>query len=577
MSASQPSVLQQDFDLSYWAYSQAGTSYVDGPTQLPDGFSYLISGGAPVIDYDPATGFYGAALVGSTGQVVIAFEGTNLYTGNNVFTTGQSLDDAAISAGVSAPSYSTAYDFTEAAIKDAETTGVGAAAISLTGHSLGGADAEAVAQMTGLPGITFGAPGIAMAAAASTASNFYDYVDEGDPVGNYAAGGNEDALLLADNIAHYGQAAFVGPYTNAALLLAASVAYVAAENSTSPTYAAAEYAASTAAVALATSYYHPLTNYALDLSLTVPGASGGLAGSPDPSAGGTGQIGLLDIPGLDLTGAGALQVTVTETGTGTGTGITLTSDGQSYSFALPASHKTFSLSSDGQGGTLVTPGATTSGTVFAGANGATVQGGSGPLYFVGGTGAVSVTGGSGNTTLFGSTASNSVLRGGSGSNVITAGAGSSTLIGGTGASTLIGGAGRTEEFASGAGPVELIGGAGANTIYGTTGSGAETVVTGSGVTFASLDNAAASVVGGSGASSVVGGSGPDVFGFINGHAGGSMVIAGLTASDSIAFGGYSGDAITSEGVLAGSDLITLSDGTVILLQGIDHTVFKGLV
>ena len=56
-----------------------------------------------------------------------------------------------------------------------------------------------------------------------------------------------------------------------------------------------------------------------------------------------------------------------------------------------------------------------------------------------------------------------------------------------------------------------------------------------------------------------------------------MVIAGLTASDSIAFGGYSGDTLTSEGVLAGADLITLSDGTVILLQGIDHKVFENLV
>ena len=87
------------FRLSYWAYSQAGTSYVDGPVQLPDGFSYLTSGGADVIDYDQYTGLYGAALVSTTGQVVVAFEGTNLYTGNDVFTAAQSLDDTAISYG----------------------------------------------------------------------------------------------------------------------------------------------------------------------------------------------------------------------------------------------------------------------------------------------------------------------------------------------------------------------------------------------------------------------------------------------------------------------------------------------
>jgi Ca2+-binding RTX toxin-like protein len=167
--------------------------------------------------------------------------------------------------------------------------------------------------------------------------------------------------------------------------------------------------------------------------------------------------------------------------------------------------------------------------------------------------------------------------GGSGTNVITGGAGSSTLVGGTGASTLIGGSGSTDAFARGAAPAVLIGGAGASTIYGATGSGTEEVFTGRGVAFAGLDGAADTVVGGSGASSVVGGSGEDVFGFINGHAGGSMVIARLSPSDSIVFGDYSGDPITSEGVLDGSDLITLSDGTTILLQDIDHTVFKGLV
>ena len=558
MSATPSQTLQQDFDLSYWAYSQAGTSYVDGPVQLPDGFSYLTSGGADVIDYDQYTGFYGAALVSTTGQVVVAFEGTNLYTGNDVFTAAQSLDDTAISYGGEPLSYFSAYAFTQAVIADAAAAD-DSTAISLTGHSLGGADAEYVAQQTGLPGITFGAPGIATDATPYGGSNFTDYVDRGDPVGSYAPDGYETALLQATNIAHYGQADYVGPYTNAALLIAASAAYIAAENSTSPTYADAEYAASSASVALAATYYHPLENYALDLGLALPFASDALSA---PSAGG------IDIAGLDITAPGALQMT--------GGAITIASGGGSFSLPLSDTHNTLSLSSDGRGGTLVTPGAANSGYVFAGANGATVQGGSAALHFVGGSGAVSVSGGSGDTTLFGSTASHSVLRGGSGSNVITAGAGSATLIGGAGASTLTGGSGNTQEFAAGAAAVVLIGGAGASSIYGITGTGTETVFTGSGSTLAGLDGASDTVIGGSGVSSVVGGSGQDIFGFIDGHAGGSMVIAGLTASDSIVFGGYAGDPITSEAVLDGSDLVTLSDGTIILLQDINHTVFQHL-
>ena len=571
MSAPPASVTQQDLDLSYWAYSQAGTNYVDGPTQLPDGFSYLMSAGAPVIDYQPASGFYGAALVGPSGQVVITFEGTNLYTGNDIFTTAQSIDDTAISYGWLAPSYFTAEAFTDTVIGDAEAAGISETAISLAGHSLGGADAEYVAQQTGLPGVTFGAPGIATAATPYSGTNVFDYVDRGDPVGSYAPDGYEVPLLLSQNIAHFGQALYVGPYSNAALLVAASIAYVAAENSTSPSYAAAEYAASAASVALAADEFHPLSNYAIDLGLTVPGATGGLFASQDGSAAGgvtAGPDGAIDISGLDIQAPSGLQVT--------GSAITLTSDGQSYSLPLPANHGSFSLSSDGQGGTLITPGAATSGYVFGGTEGATVQGGSAPLTFVGGSGAISVTGGSGATSLFGGAASSAVLRGGAGTNLILAGSGSSTLIGGTGASTLVGGSGPAEEFANGAAPVELIAGSGANTIFGGTGSGVETVVTGSGATFAGLNGAADTVLGGSGVSSVVGGSGRDIFGFINSHAGGSIVIAGLTPNDSLAFGGYGGDPITSEGVAGGSDLITLSDGTVILLQGVDHKVFNSL-
>jgi Ca2+-binding RTX toxin-like protein len=564
-------------DLAYWAYSQVGTDYVDGPTALPFGYSFLTSDGAPLIDYNPCTGFYGAALVSTTGQIAITFEGTNLGTANHIFTFAQILDDFDIVYGKVAPAFTSAYDFTEQVIQDVEQEDGSTAAsdIFLTGHSLGGAEAEYVAQQTGLPGTTFGAPGIATDNTGHSGANFFDYVDRGDPVGNYAPDGNETPVLQTQNIAHYGQALYVGPYTNASYLIAASIAYLAAESTSSPYVATAEYGAAALSLATAASYYHPLANYAKDLCLPAPPgpSANGLqstegSGGADLSAGTVPfPDGTIDIPGFNIDSPGAIQVS--------GGTVTLFYDGESDSLAVPASADTISLTSDGAGGTLITSSAASSGYVFAGSNGATVQGGADSLYFLGGSGSVSVTGGSGDTTLFGGSGT-AVLQGGSGTNLLYGGAGAATLIAGTGASTLIGGSGTTQEFAEGSAPVVLIGGSGATSVNGTTGTGSETVFTGGGQSFIALDGAADTVVGGSGAASVIGGSGSDVYGFIDNHAGGSEIIFGLKNTDVIAFGGYAGDPITSEGVVQGSDLLTLADGTIILLQGIDHKVFNGL-
>ena len=283
MSAQVSTATQQDLDLSDWSFSQAGTNAVDGPTQLPDGFSYLMSGGAPVIDYDPATGFYGAALVGTAGQVVITFEGTNVGSGNAVFTTAQAIDDLYISFGLVAPSYVSADDFAETASKDAEAEFGSGVTISLTGYSLGGADAEYAGQQTGLPGLTFGAPGIATPATSGPthdfigyhlpSDNFANYVDYGDPVGNYASDSDFGLPLEAPNITHYGQAVYVGALISATLLYAASSDYYQGESSPSPTASAADFAASAANLAIAAEGFHPLTTYAADLDLTLPFAS----------------------------------------------------------------------------------------------------------------------------------------------------------------------------------------------------------------------------------------------------------------------------------------------------------------
>lgn len=208
-----------------------------------------------------------------------------------------------------------------------------------------------------------------------------------------------------------------------------------------------------------------------------------------------------------------------------------------------------------------------SNTVYAGSGAVSVEGGSGDLSFVGGTGSVSVYGGSGSQTLMGST--------GTGTTYLQAASGNSTLYGGTGtaASTLIGGT-NTTEFAEGSGTTVMVAGTGNSTIDGLTGTGNEAVYTSpiskTGTALIALNNAADTVIGGSGSATVIGGSGGDVYGFVNGYAGGSIVIEGFNASDNIAFGNYSGNPIASETVANGSDVMTLTDGTTITFVGIDH-------
>jgi Ca2+-binding RTX toxin-like protein len=572
-----PSVTQY-LIASDWAYEQVGSQEpgfpAATPINLPSGYSYLMDDGSPVILYNQDTGFYGAALVASTGQVVITFEGTNLTTGNQTFTKAQLLDDSLITLGQDAPSYATALAFTKEALSAAATDGYATSDVFVTGHSLGGAEGEFVAATTGLSGATFGAPGIPSAdVPATSTSSMVDYVETGDPIGNYAMGGFEDVLLASPDIVHFGNTSFTGAESvGGALSDAANALAKAPIGSVAALLASIRYALFTP--------FHFLNSYSLDLtgqplsssdeSATALGLGSEVLGEEEAQTipgFPLGQNGTIDIPGLAISAPGAVQFS--------GSTITISSGGQSYSLPDSGNGSSLSLQSDGQGGTLLTAGTASSGYVFAGSNGATVQGSIGSLYFVGGSGAASVTGSSGNTTLFGGSGT-SVLQGGSGTNLIYGGAGASTLIAGTGASTLVGGTGSTQEFAEGGAPVVLIAGSNSSTIDGTTGTGTEQVFTGHDQALIALNAAADSMIGGSGASTVIGGAGPDVYGFINGHAGGSEVIEGLKPMDEIVFGGYAGDPITSEGVLNGSDLITLSDGTVILLQGIDHKVFGGV-
>lgn len=247
----------------------ADAAYSNDPAAT-SGLSVLTgANGALVEATRAADGFHGVALETASGQVIIAFEGTaigDLQTQPR-FVQAQIAGDEAIAEGQDAASYADALRFANRVKATAEAEGIKASNIFVDGHSSGGAEAEYVAVKTGLGGDTFGAPGIP-AADMNTGlpSHLTNYVDYGDPVGNYSD--NPDRvghLLMGEGIDRYGSATYVGQPSSAAGLAEAGSLYGRSD------------AGSVAAVGLVIqdiADHHPLKDYAADLGVTLPGGTG---------------------------------------------------------------------------------------------------------------------------------------------------------------------------------------------------------------------------------------------------------------------------------------------------------------
>jgi hypothetical protein len=181
------------------------------------------------------------------------------------------------------------------------------------------------------------------------------------------------------------------------------------------------------------------------------------------------------------------------------------------------------------------------------------------------------------TTTFLSSGANSSIVGGTGNLTATASGANTTLIGGTGITNFtVSGAGSDAVAGPSPGVTNI-------TLAETTGGAqiATNPLGNSGTLVATLSQAGAdTVVGGGGASTITGGAGADVFGFVDGHAGGTETILNFTSKDTFAFGGYGTTAISNEvfsvtnaSTGVGNDVITLSDGTVINVVGVDAKIF----
>lgn len=261
--------LTQFISLSNYAYTSGKTIF--SPTLEKElGYEPLKVNGKVVARYDQAKGFYGEAFI-STGSgpksVIVAFEGTNIHNPpSSTFEKAQISADVDIFDGKAAPSFTDALQFTRRAMKAAHGAGVSKGDIFLTGHSLGAAQAEYAASYTGLGGATFGTPGLSTAIIGNKDSELQDYVDQGDPVGNYAANPPRymGSIVQSSSIEHFGSTHLVGDSWHSALLTEAAKLY--AKNTFEDDIATA------IVLGEAAKYFHPLANYAHDLHATLYGS-----------------------------------------------------------------------------------------------------------------------------------------------------------------------------------------------------------------------------------------------------------------------------------------------------------------
>ena len=243
----------------------------------------LMVNGKPLEVVNDGKGLYAEAFITTSGprQIVIGYEGTNLYTYSNSFTGGQIQDDAAILAGTNALSYNASAAFAKKLVNVAANLNkpIQANNVFVTGHSLGAAEAEYAAEKVGLNGTTFGTPGIPSAtsesghSAKTSQTNVTDYVDYGDPVGNYAADGPNvyGNLLLSPNIRHFNNLQLIGSSSNVDDL-----------NDAIEDYNDGDYDLSAYRFSEALDY-HKLSNYASDLNTTLypVGTSGDASAGAD--------------------------------------------------------------------------------------------------------------------------------------------------------------------------------------------------------------------------------------------------------------------------------------------------------
>jgi hypothetical protein len=233
--------------------------------------------GQQMTSLDNAAGFFGGAFLSASEQVIVAFEGTDIgnFDNQHEFVSAQLLADLMIYRGDKPPAFDDALAFTQAVIRQAAKMGISKDNVFVTGHSLGGGEAGYVAAQLGLGGATFGAPGIdSDLVPAGAVSKLINYVEWGDPVGNYSAPSFiESNILFSGDIARFGPAFYVGSPLGSILLGTANTLLA-------PGASDAQEAAAIGLLGEAAYRYHLLTHYTAALSPFLVGQVATLANEP---------------------------------------------------------------------------------------------------------------------------------------------------------------------------------------------------------------------------------------------------------------------------------------------------------
>ena len=160
----------------------------DSASKAPYGFPSqsdlkpLEVNGRPV-EEKTQSGMVAEAFVTPHNQVILSFGGTGSGGGSGL--AGQIQSDIVGGAGGVSGAQKDAADFTKQVQGIADKQGIGSQNVFVTGHSLGGMEAQYASAQTGAGGMSFEAPGsTAGSNPVGNGSNFVNVRDQSDPIAN---------------------------------------------------------------------------------------------------------------------------------------------------------------------------------------------------------------------------------------------------------------------------------------------------------------------------------------------------------------------------------------------------------
>ncbi|MCX7384996.1 MAG: matrixin family metalloprotease [Alphaproteobacteria bacterium] len=247
-------------------------------------------------------------------------------------------------------------------------------------------------------------------------------------------------------------------------------------------------------------------------------------------------------------------------------------------------------------------------TIIGNAGAATINATAGNAFVFSGAGDIGFFGGSGATTILGSATGSATLHGGAGSVIdlsyhstnfiggtgsdtiagfggsvtVKAGAGGGVFLGGpAGANSITGGSGQSIILGGGAGDVltagtgagdAIVAGAGAETINAAGSHGADKIYAGTGPNLIKTGTGSTNILTSTGATTIVSGTAIDLVAFVNGNHPTVTIQNFSLTFDYITLSGFPGGemsaALAGQSTSGGTETLTLSDGTHIILQGV---------